>query len=143
MQFAESLSDRQPADAVRSRIDWKYALSFELTNPGFDHTVLGEFRTQPVAGQAELLRLNTFLAWVGYKVHLTETCEDGQPHLITGVMTTPATTPNCVMGPLVQDNVGAWLEDTPRATTRRSAFAILAAQALTEALPRFRHQYLC
>ncbi len=42
------------------------------------------------------------LAWVGYKVHVTETCEDGQPYLITGVMTTPATTPDCVMGPIIQ-----------------------------------------
>jgi transposase len=62
MQFAEGLSDRQAADAVRSRIDWKYALSLELTDPGFDHTVLSEFRTRLVAGQAELLLLDTFLA---------------------------------------------------------------------------------
>jgi transposase len=47
------------------------------------------------------------IAWVGYKVHLTETCEDDQPHLITGVMTTPATTPDCVMGPLIQDDLAA------------------------------------
>ena len=45
------------------------------------------------------------IAWVGYKVHLTETCEDGQPHLITGVMTPPAITPDCVMGPLIQDDL--------------------------------------
>lgn len=38
-QFAEGLSDREAADAVRSRIDWKYALSLELTDPGFDHSV--------------------------------------------------------------------------------------------------------
>jgi transposase len=269
MQFAEGLSDRQAADAVRSRIDWKYALSLELTDPGFDHTVLSEFRTRLVAGQAELLLLDAFLArvrergllktrgrqrtdsthvlaairvlnrlelvgetlrhalnslavvapdwlraqapaewferygrrlenyrlpqtaaarealaatigadgrqllqaveaatdqpwlrevpavqtlrqvwaaqytdppgplrwravqerlpaavliaspydvearyctkrgtaWVGYKVHLTETCEEGQPHLITGVMTTPATTPDGVMGPRIQDDL--------------------------------------
>lgn len=30
MQFAEGLSDRQAADAVRARIDWKYALFLEL-----------------------------------------------------------------------------------------------------------------
>jgi transposase len=266
---AEGLSDRQAADAVRSRIDWKYALSLELTDPGFDHTVLSEFRTRLVAGQAERLRLDTFLArvracgllkargpqrtdsthvlaairvlnrlervgetlrhalnslavaapdwlraqapaawfdrygrrmehdhlpktataraalaatigadgrqllqavetatdlpwlrevpavqtlrqvwaeqytdppgplrwravqerlpaaafiaspsdvearyctkrgmaWVGYKVHLTDTCEAGQPHLITGVMTTPATTPDGVMGPLMQGDL--------------------------------------
>jgi transposase len=269
MQFAEGLSDRQAADAVRSRIDWKYALSLELTDPGFDHTVLSEFRTRLVAGQAELLLLDTFLArvrergllktrgrqrtdsthvlaairvlnrlelvgetlryalnslavvasdwlraqapaewferygrrlenyrlpqttaaretlaaangaagghlrhgvgaatdqpwlrdlpavqtlrqvwaaqytdppgplrwraaqerlpaaaliaspydvearyctkrgtaWVGYKVHLTETCEEDQPYLIIGVMTTPATTPDCVMGPAIQQDL--------------------------------------
>jgi transposase len=64
MQFAEGLSDRQAADAVRSRIDWKYALSLELTDPGFDHTVLSEFRTRLVAGQAEQLLLDTVLARV-------------------------------------------------------------------------------
>jgi transposase len=38
--FMENLTDRQAADAVRSWLDWKYALSLELTDPGFDHTVL-------------------------------------------------------------------------------------------------------
>ena len=46
MQFAENLSDRQAANAVRARIDWKYALSLELTDPGFDFSVLSEFRTR-------------------------------------------------------------------------------------------------
>jgi transposase len=269
MQFAEGLSDRQAADAVRSRIDWKYALSLELPDPGFDHTVLSEFRTRLVAGQAEQLLLETLLTrvrecgllkargrqrtdsthalaairvlnrlelvgetmryalnslavvapdwlraqapsewfdrygsrvenyqfpkttaarealavaigadghrllqavdaapdlpwlqdipavatlrrvwaeqytdppgplrwrevkdrvpaaaliaspydadarystkrdlqWVGYKVHLTETCDDDQPHLITQVLTTPATTPDCVMGPAIQHDL--------------------------------------
>jgi transposase len=269
MQFAEGLSDRQAADAVRSRIDWKYALSLELTDPGFDHTVLSEFRTRLVAGGAEQLLLDTLLTqlrargllkargrqrtdsthvlaairalnrlelvgetlryalnslavvapdwlrtqvppewfdrygirienyrlpqtatarealaltigadgrrllqaveaatdlpwlreipavqtlrqvwreqytdppgplrwravnerasaaeltaspydpearysttrevqWVGYKVHLTEPADEGQPHLITQVLTTPATTPDCVMGPTIQDDL--------------------------------------
>jgi hypothetical protein len=39
MQFAENLADRQAADAVRARIDWKYALALELTDPGFDASV--------------------------------------------------------------------------------------------------------
>ncbi len=47
LQFMECLSDRQAADAVRARIDWKYALGLELTDCGFDHTVLSEFRTPP------------------------------------------------------------------------------------------------
>jgi transposase len=271
MPFAEGLSDRQAADAVRSRIDWKYALSLELTDPGFDHTVLSEFRTRLVAGQAEQLLLDTVLArvrergllkargrqrtdsthvlaairvlnrlelvgetvryalkslavgapdwlraqvppewfdrygtrienyrlpktaaarealavtmgadgrrllqaveaatdlpwlqaipavatlrrvwaeqytappgprrwrevkdrapaaeliaspddvdarystkrdlqWVGYQVHLTETCDDGRPHLMTQVLTTPATTPDCVMGPALHEALAA------------------------------------
>lgn len=46
MQFAEGLSDRQAADAVRSRIDFKYALGWELSDSGFDQTVLSEFRAR-------------------------------------------------------------------------------------------------
>jgi len=61
MQYAEGLPDRQAADAVRSRIDWKYALNLELTDPGFDHTVLSEFRTRLISGSAEQLLLDTFL----------------------------------------------------------------------------------
>ena len=61
LQFAENLSDRQAADAVRGRIDWKYALALELTDPGFHHTVLSEFRTRLVEGKAELLLLDTLL----------------------------------------------------------------------------------
>src|ERR671926_139171 len=44
MQFREGLSDRQAAEAVRARIDWKYLLGLGLDDPGFDHTVLCEFR---------------------------------------------------------------------------------------------------
>jgi transposase len=61
LQFAEGLSDRQAADAVRSRIDWKYVLGLDLTDPGFHHTVLSEFRTRLVAGKAEHLLLDTLL----------------------------------------------------------------------------------
>lgn len=53
MQYVEDLSDAQAADAVRGRIDWKYALSLELTDPGFDASVLSEFRTRLVEGKAE------------------------------------------------------------------------------------------
>jgi len=61
LQFAEGLSDRQAADAVRSRIDWKYVLGLDLTDPGFDHTVLSEFRTRLVTGKVETLLLDTLL----------------------------------------------------------------------------------
>jgi transposase len=43
--------------------------------------------------------------WVGYKVHLTETCDADHPDLITQVMTTPATTQDSVMGPAIQQDL--------------------------------------
>jgi transposase len=46
LRFIEDLSDRAAADAVRGRLDWKYLLGLELMDPGFDHTVLSEFRTR-------------------------------------------------------------------------------------------------
>lgn len=61
MQFAENLTDRQAADAVRGRIDWQYALGLELAEPGFDFSVLSEFRDRLVAGQGESLLLNAML----------------------------------------------------------------------------------
>jgi transposase len=61
MQFAEGLSDRQVADAVRSRIDWKYALDLELEDPGFDFSVLSEFRSLLLEGGAEQLLLEKLL----------------------------------------------------------------------------------
>src|SRR5918912_1276703 len=60
-QFLEHLSDRQAADAVRGRIDWKYALGLELTDPGFHFGVLAEFRARLVAGRAEHLLLDRML----------------------------------------------------------------------------------
>jgi transposase len=62
MQFAEGVSDRQAAEAGRDRIDWKYALGLELTDPGFDFTVLTEFRARLFAGSAEHLLLDRLLA---------------------------------------------------------------------------------
>jgi transposase len=61
LQFAEGLSDRQAAEAVRARIDWKYALGLELTDPGFDFSVLCEFRARLVAGGAEQQLLDALL----------------------------------------------------------------------------------
>jgi transposase len=53
LQFAEGLSDRQAADAVRSRIDWKYLLGLELSDPGFNYSVLSEFRNRLLEHGAE------------------------------------------------------------------------------------------
>jgi transposase len=56
LQFVEGLTDRQAADAVRARLDWKYALGLDLCDPGFDASVLTEFRARLlVDGQAERL----------------------------------------------------------------------------------------
>lgn len=61
MQFVDGLSDRQAADAVRDRIAWKYALALTLDDPGFDASVLSEFRTRLISGGAEELLLETML----------------------------------------------------------------------------------
>lgn len=61
MQFIENLTDRQAANAVRGRIDWKYALGLELSDPGFDYSILSEFRARLLAGQAEAILLDRIL----------------------------------------------------------------------------------
>lgn len=61
LQFAEGLSDRQAAEAVRSRIDWKYLLGLPLEDAGVDYSVLSEFRRRLVAGEMEYQLLDTLL----------------------------------------------------------------------------------
>lgn len=61
MQFVENLSDRQASQAVRARIDWKYALGLELSDPGFHYSVLSEFRSRLIEGGAEQLLLEKIL----------------------------------------------------------------------------------
>jgi len=60
-QFMEGLTDRQAADAVRDRLAWKYALSLELCDAGFDHSVLSEFRSRLIEGHAEQRLLDLLL----------------------------------------------------------------------------------
>ena len=62
LQFREDLSDRRAVEAVRARIDWKYLLGLELADPGFDASVLCEFRARLVAGGAEERLLDRLLA---------------------------------------------------------------------------------
>jgi transposase len=62
LQFRENLPDRQAAEAVRARIDWKYLLGIELTDPGFDFSVLSEFRVRLLTGGAEARLLEKLLA---------------------------------------------------------------------------------
>jgi transposase len=61
VQFAENLTDRQVADAVRGRIDLKYLLGLELDDPGFDFTILHDFRTRLLEHEAERLLLDELL----------------------------------------------------------------------------------
>jgi transposase len=61
LQFRENLPDRRAAEAVRGRIDWKYLLGLELADPGFDHSVLCEFRSRLLAGSAEERLLHELL----------------------------------------------------------------------------------
>jgi transposase len=61
LQFREHLADRPAAEAVRARMDWKYLLGLELTDAGFDFSVLSEFRARLLAGQAEGLLLEKLL----------------------------------------------------------------------------------
>ena len=56
LQFLLDLSDRDAAEAVRCRIDFKYALGLDLDDPGFHHSVLGDFRDRLlVDGRADRL----------------------------------------------------------------------------------------
>lgn len=63
LQFAEGLSDRQAAQAIRTRIDWKYMLRLALDDPGFDSSVLSGFRGRLLAHDAAARLFDTLLAW--------------------------------------------------------------------------------
>jgi transposase len=61
MQYIEGLTDRQSADAVRRCMDWKYALSLELTDAGFDFTLLHDFRQRLLLHDGAQRLLDTLL----------------------------------------------------------------------------------
>lgn len=65
LQMVENLTDRQAAEAVREKISWKYALGMSLTDPGFDASVLSEFRARLIAHGLEEQVLDTLLARLG------------------------------------------------------------------------------
>jgi transposase len=127
MQYAEGLSDRQAAQAVRSRIDWKYALGLELTDPGFDSTVLSEFRTRLIAGQAECQLLEALL----------EQCRERQGLRARGRQRTDSTH---VLGAIRALNRVAWVGETMRQALHRLAVvapAWLQAHSRAEWLARY------
>ena len=61
VQYLENLPDRQAAEAVRARLDWKYALGLSLSDPGFDASILCEFRSRLTRAGAETLFLDAML----------------------------------------------------------------------------------
>jgi transposase len=65
LQFTEALTDRQAADAVRGRLDWKYCLGLSLEDEGFDFSVLSEFRARLVSGGLEGAIFEALLARLG------------------------------------------------------------------------------
>ncbi len=62
LQYVEGLSDRQASDQVRARMDWKFLLGLELEDPGFDFTVLGDFRSRLITHGLEERVLEVVLA---------------------------------------------------------------------------------
>ncbi|MFF7995898.1 IS1182 family transposase [Kitasatospora xanthocidica] len=62
LQYAEGLTDRQAADQVRARMDWKFLLGLELDDPGFDFSVLGDFRARLIEHGLEERVLDLVLA---------------------------------------------------------------------------------
>ena len=60
-QMVEDLTDRQAAEAVRTRIDWKYALGLGLADPGFDDSILSEFRARVAGGGLDQVVLDTLI----------------------------------------------------------------------------------
>jgi transposase len=62
LQRAENLTDRLAADAVRLRLDWKYLLGLPADDPGFDHTVLAEFRGRVADSGLEQVVLDALLS---------------------------------------------------------------------------------
>jgi transposase len=101
---------------VRSRIDRKYALSLELTDSGFDHTVLSEFRTRLLAGGAEQLLLDPLLTQVRARGLLKARARDiglaktHLQHLLTAVV-------------LNMVHLGAWRLGMPLVKTRCAPLA--------------------
>src|SRR5690348_14838795 len=125
----ENLTDRQAADAVRSRLDWKYALSLEILDPGFDHTVLSEFRTRLVALTAEERLLEAVVALCKPQGWLRE---HGQQRAITSdpasqwMLTIPAVdTLQRIWKQdyLPQEKGGTWIADQDRLEAARLFFS--------------------
>ncbi len=110
MQYIANLSHRGAAEAVAARIDWKYVLGMDLSDPGFDFSVLSSFRSRLLNGSKEKLFLDKLL----------ERCQQLQLIKAKGKARTDST------HVLAAIRLFAWFEGVPLAKTRVSSFAKLA-----------------
>ena len=62
LQAIEGLSDRQAAQYVQIRVDWLYALSLTPGDPGFDFSILSDFRQRLLDHDAADLLLEPILS---------------------------------------------------------------------------------
>ena len=62
LQSTDGLTDQCAANAAQGRTDWKYALSLDLADPGFDCFILCEFRVRLIADDVEQILLDATLA---------------------------------------------------------------------------------
>jgi transposase len=89
MQYIEGLTDRQAADAVRRCMDWQYALSLDLHDPGFDCTLWHDFRQRLLAHEAGQRFLDTFLATCKARgwIKARGTQRTDSPHVLAAIRT--------------------------------------------------------
>jgi transposase len=134
LQFREDLSDRRAADALRARIDWKYLLGLELTDPGFDASVLCEFRARLLAGNAEERLLEKQLGRCKELVQARGRQRTDATHVLASLRTLnrlellAAVAPGwlCALAPAVwYERYGRRIEDRrlPRSPSDRAAYA--------------------
>lgn len=132
LQFVEGLTDRQAAEAVRARIDFKCALGLELTDPGFDFSVLSEFRDRLIEADAGRRVLDGILAAARDKGLLAGgKARTDSTHVLSAVrelrwLELVSETLRSALNALAQaSRINAHLTQTPRARTRVSHFAAL------------------
>lgn len=87
--------DKDDKDIAKSHISWREVGNIPAA------TI---FLSTPYDPEAHYSKKRS-TSWVGYKVHLTESCDDGMPHLITHVETSPSPSPDATATPLVHKNL--------------------------------------
>jgi hypothetical protein len=88
----QNLTDRQAAESVRCCLGWKYCLGLELDDPGFDHSVLSEFRDRMTDG-ARADRLVDVMVERLAAAELSRPAQDPSAHLLANPWQLTWTTP--------------------------------------------------